>query len=148
MCILNCYGNIKTRKEEYSYSSPEDRKAVSDIYNSFLKSKDEEEIEATKKYFNAILASIIKYDSYGVRFPIYCGDTYYQICDEWKKRMMEKYYTDKPIEDWEELEKKLNEEFNLAIKTAKEKGVFEQDKGRLFKIVNRGEPKTIKDLMI
>ena len=111
-----------------------------------IESKDEEAALIRKRYFTGVLNGIIKNDCDSLGYPKYCGETYRQKCDEWKKQMLKKYFTDKPVEDWDKVKQILNKEFEKDIITAEKQGEFEGEK--LFKIVNRGEvsPQLIEDI--
>lgn len=144
-CILNCFSNLESTKG-FFYNSQEESQAVRDIYNSMIESKDEEAALIRKRYFTGVLNGIIKNDCDSLGYPKYCGETYRQKCDEWKKQMLKKYFTDKPVEDWDKVKQILNKEFEKDIITAEKQGEFEGEK--LFKIVNRGEvsPQLIEDI--
>ena len=138
ICILVCFGNIERRRVYNSVRTPEDESAVKYCYNSMVKSKDEAEKLATKRYFKSILDNIIKYDSGSIRHPFHYGATYHQECDEWKKQMLDKYYTGKPIEDWDKLKNKLNVEFNKFINIPEKQKLFaEEDEKRLAYIFKK-----------
>ena len=135
-CILNCFSNLEGTKG-FCYDSQEESQAVRDIYDSMIESKDEKSALICKRYFTGVLDGIIINDCNSLGCPKYCGETYRQKCDEWKKQMLEKYFTDKPVEDWNKLKQILNKEFEKYIKTAEKQGEFKGEE--LFKIVNRGE---------
>ena len=56
-----------------------------------------------------------------------CGSTDYQKFMEWKQQMKERYLTGETIEDWNELRKKLDEEFNNVIKVVNNQRPFEEE---------------------
>lgn len=141
--VLKCFASIKTKPERISYHTMEDENAVNKCYNSMSLSKDEDVIDARKRYFSSILNSIKNYSEYGKRLEWMYGLTYYKVCDEWKKSMFEKYYTDKPVNNFESLKSVLRNEFINTLKSAERNGRFKNSEP-LLKVVN-SYAKSFKD---
>ena len=133
--ILKCFANIKTKQERLSYHTIEDENAVKNCYNFMRLSKDKDVIDARERYFYSILKSIEKYEKYGNRLKMLHGASYFKVCDEWKKSMFEKYYTDKPVNNFESLKSILKNEFINTLKSAERTGRFKNSEP-LFKVVN------------
>ena len=133
--VLKCFANIKTKQERISYHTIEDENAVNECYNSMGLLEDKDAIDARKRYFYSILNSIEKYDKYGNRLKMLHGISYFKVCDEWKKSMFEKYYTDKPIKNFESLNSILKNEFINMLKSEERRGRFKNSEP-LFKVVN------------
>jgi len=125
--ILNCFANIEHRAnaggDRYRID-PSDEKAVEYCYNSLYGIDAEIAVSARRRY----LSEMITMAAY-LRFldPHYHrGQTYRNLLKKWRKSKIEEYISKKNIV-FEELVKKLKEEFLETVKKAEEDGEFEED---------------------
>lgn len=130
--ILNCYANI-----EYSVlEDPDSRENVAFCYNSLIDSEEYNDLR--KKYINSVLNSVIVYGlEYEPRiFPF--GETYNNMCYEWKKSVMNDFVSNKrKIIDLSELYKIFNSEFEGMIDKAEEKYLFDNDEKKFFETTSK-----------
>ena len=126
ICILKYFANIEIYKKERPkcHMQKGTNTAVKKCYNSIIFSKNEDVISARKKYFDAILNSVIRsFDTLQIssRFD----STYKQVCKNWKKSMFEEYFDDKPIKNIEEMKRILKIELHDTIIKALNQGIIE-----------------------
>ena len=117
ICILKYFANIESYKKDIPKCHMQigTNTAVKDCYNSMRFSKNEKVISARKKYFEAILDSVIhSFDT--ITIPKQFKDTYKQVCKEWKKSMFEEYFENQPIKDIEKMKRLLKIELHDTIK--------------------------------
>ncbi len=117
ICILKYFANIESYKKDIPkcHMLIGTNTAVKDCYNSMRFSKNEKVISARKKYFEAILDSVIhSFDT--ITIPKQFKDTYKQVCKEWKKSMFEEYFGNQPIKDIEKMKRLLRIELHDKIK--------------------------------
>ena len=131
IAILNCFSHLELQKEYPSFHLETDASSVYFCYNSLSPSDDPNVIEAKKQYLNAILDSIIKYDS-GILS--HHGKTYTQICNSWKTLKFEQYFGANQI-NFASVIPILKEDFKQVIKAAEEEGAFQKDKEEELEIL-------------
>lgn len=126
--ILNCFANIEhianCGGDRYS-DKLEDKKAVTECYNSLYGIENEKAVSARKRY----LTEMINRASYTrCSFaPLYhSGPTFSKIREDWIKSKVEEYISQEKI-DFDKLVEKLRNEFAEIIKKAESDGVFEED---------------------
>lgn len=126
--ILNCYANIEN---SVRICSDDECSNVAYCYNSLI---DYEEYEGLrKKYISAVLCCVI---NYGLGdeprlFPI--GKTYEKMRFEWKEKNVNSFVSSrKKISDLDKLFQIFNEDFEIMIREADEKGLFDKDEQEIF----------------
>lgn len=126
ICILKYFANVEINKKEKSefHTQIGTNIAVKDCYNSMRFSKNENVISARKKYFDAILDSVIhSFDT--ITIPKQFKNTYKQVCKEWKKSMFEEYFENQPIKDIAKMKRLLKIELHDTIKKSIGQEIFE-----------------------
>ena len=117
ICILKYFANIESYKKNIPkcHMQKGTNTVVKNFYNSMMFSKNEKIISARKKYFEAILDSVIhSFDT--ITIPKQFKDTYKQVCKEWKKSMFDEYFENQPIKDIETMKRLLKIELHDTIK--------------------------------
>lgn len=119
ICILKYFANMEIYKKERPkcHMQKGTNTAVKNCYNSMRFLKNENVISARKKYFDAILDSVIRsFDTLQIssRFD----SAYKQVCRNWKKAMFEEYFENQPIKDIEKMKGLLKIELHDTIKKA------------------------------
>ncbi len=145
ICILKCFTKLEKKKKHNGYTSSEDKKALKDLYNSLIESKDETFSSVRKEYFSAILYGITKHkyshlSAFESVFSAHYGPEYTHICNKWIEAMTEKYLNE-PIEDLQEFKRTLRDDFDKTIKDAEKRGAFSGEQDDHFRIVNGTEEK-------
>lgn len=143
ICILKCFTKVEKKKKHNGYTSSEDKKALGDLYNSLIETKDETFSSARKEYFSAILYGITKHkyshlSAFESVFSAHYGPEYTRICNEWTEAMTEKYLNE-PIENLEEFKRMLRDDFDKTIKDAEKRDAFSGEKDEHFRIIYGAE---------
>lgn len=146
LLILNCFANLELKKEYESHGKSTDAQAVYSCYNS-LQDTDEDVITVKTKYLKAIISSVVKYDSYSVRFHRHLGPTYNKICKNWQQEKFDFYFKQNQI-DFVRLRKILYVDFDDTIKEAEKEGAFVKDDEQERKLQEKFLDSLFEDFII
>ena len=128
VCILKYFANAEIYNKEKSECHMQIRTnaAVKDCYNSMKFSKNENVISARKKYFEAILDSVIRgFNTLQIHSRF--DPTYKQICKNWKQAMFDEYFENQPIKDIEKMKRLFKIELHDIVRKAMNKYAYGQE---------------------
>ncbi len=126
--ILKCFSNIQNSAFRY----PDDVSNVVFCYNSLIGKIEYDDLR--KKYICSILQSVIDYGLEDKHRFLHFGDTYKNMCQEWKNLMADDFVLKcKKIINLKKLFEIYNEDFEIMIQDAESKGLFDKDEHDLFK---------------
>lgn len=113
IAILNRFAHLELQKEFSAYGKEIANAAVYNCYYS-LNDEDEEVKRVKRKYVEAIIGAVVKYDHDEVRFPFFEPE-YVKRCEEWKKKKFDEYFSKEKI-DFESMERELHLDFDNMFK--------------------------------
>ena len=135
ICILKYFANVEIYKKEKPkcHMLIGTNTAVKDCYNSMRDSKNKNVICARKKYFEAIIDSVIRgFDT--LQIPSRFDPTYKKICKNWKQAMFEEYFEKQPIKDIAKMKRLFKIELHDTLKKSMGQEIFKQaeEKGIVY----------------
>ena len=146
ICILNASSNpnSKTKKRSSVAELSADERAEYFCFNYLKKATDEKAISARERYFSSILDDLIDKGPKGIRFVILRDKIYDELCDEWKKSMMNMFYNNELL-NIGNIKKLLEMEFYNTIINAKNKRIIvtgrRKNNAEFINCANRGKNK-------